>query len=79
MPADNDAYRDADYTWVDVLVNSTALHVAVRFGLESVVRALFPQAAPFLSFTSGPWIRRQTPFHLACDLRRTAIIKLLLQ
>ena len=63
----------------NALLNSTALHVAIYFDLETVVRVLLPYAGAALSFGSGPRCLRRTPVHVACDLGRTAILKLLLQ
>ena len=63
----------------DVLVNSTALHLAVHFGLENVAKVLLPGAAAALRFASGPACRRLTPLQAACYLGRSTLADLLLQ
>ena len=63
----------------DVLVNSTALHLAVHFDLENVAKVLLPGAAAALRLASGPACRRLTPLQAACYLGRSTLADLLLQ
>ena len=63
----------------DLLMDSTALHLVVCLGLESVAAVLLPQAKAAVSFASGLECLKRTPFHLACCLGKRSISILLLQ
>ena len=56
-----------------LLVNATALHVAVFLDIEEVASELLPKAGEAMHFSSGPRSLRWTPFRLACSLGRKAI------
>ena len=62
-----------------VLVDATALHLAIYYDMLDVVRVLISQAAAVLHIPFGPQYLRQTPLHLACYLGRINIAILLLQ
>ena len=70
-----DQIEEAD----DLLVNSTALHLAVHYGLDNVVMVLLPQAGAALHYAAGPRRRTLTPLHTACDVGSRIMAKLLLQ
>lgn len=63
----------------DELGCSTALHLAVYFGLENVATVLLIQARTALHLESGPGHCKLAPLHTACDLGRRNMVELLLR